>query len=432
MMRFLVLLCVLWLAPLQIAQSQLPVDSLRLETLRASALSQDPRAVQLALLAAQSALRLASINADLKPTLSAAGMAQYQSDVASIPLNLPGVTLPKPPHDTYDAHLEALQRIFDPSLNARRNVERAQTAESQARVRTALYSITESVNTAFFTALRSQAQVAELETTLTDIEAQLAVSDARIKAGTALPSESNTLRAELLRRHQVVAEQNAVRRAAIAVLSDLIGRNIDPALPLAPPRLALDIAGIRDSAAFHNRPEYEQFERAMEVLRRTEDARAAQDRPRVSAYGRAGYGKPGLNALRDQFETYWLAGIQFQWNPFNWGSTNRDRQVTDLQRSIVASEEKAFTASLRRAAEQDIASLDRLDSALIQDDQIIALRESVLAETRARYAEAVITSDVYIDRQTDVLAARLARATHRVELAQARAHLLTILGIEVR
>ena len=37
-----------------------------------------------------------------------------------------------------------------------------------------------------------------------------------------------------------------------------------------------------------------------------------------------------------------------------------------------------------------------------------------------------------VEAFADVLAARLARTTHRVELAQARAHLLTTLGIEVR
>lgn len=431
MKRFLVGLLILEALAGAATQAQ-TVDSLRLPDLRATALSQDPRAAQLELLAAQSALRLSNINASLKPALSIAGQGQYQSDVTSIPITVPGFTLPKPPHDTYDAHLEAVQPIIDPTLSARRGVERAQTAESQARVRTALYSITESVNTAFFTALRAQSQVAELETTLTDVEAQLRVAEDRVKAGTALPSEANLLGAELLKRRQAVEEQNSVRRAAIAVLSDLTGKRIDLAAPLSAPDLSGVVPVLEDSINVRNRPEYQQFQRSLDVLEQTEAADKAQERPRVSAFGQAGYGKPGLNALRNQFETYWLAGIRFQWNPFNWGSTSRDRQVTELQKSIVSTEEKAFTESLRRSIENDLASIARLNTALVEDDQIIALRENILAETRARYSEAVITSADYIDRQTDVLAARLSRASHRVELAQARAHVLTTLGIEVR
>lgn len=431
-MRKFLLLCLTAALPALSAQSQSSTDSLRLFELRATALNQDPRTAELELLASQSALRLRNIDSDLKPSLSFESQAQYQSDVATIPISLPGITVPKPPHDTYDAHLNATQRIFDPSLSSRRAVERAQTVESQARVRTALYSISESVNTAFFAALRAQSQIAELQTTLTDIEAQISVADARVKSGTALPSESDALRAELLRRRQAVAEMTATRKAATAVLSDLIGKPIDPAAPLAAPDLTATVTAARNNADPRDRPEFQQFQATRDVLNKTSDALTSQLKPRVSAFGRAGYGRPALNPLSDKFDSYWLTGLQLQWSPWNWGLTNRDRQINALQRDIVAAEEKAFSAALKRGVEQDNASIDRLETTLAQDDDIIALRERIFAETRARYAEAVITSAEYVDKQTDVLAARLSRASHRVELAQARAHLLTTLGIEVR
>src|SRR4051794_29555216 len=90
-------------APTFAASAQTASDSLRLSDLRATALNHDPRAAELELLASQSALRIRNINADLKPTLSVEGLAQYQSDVATIPTSVPGITLPTPSHDTYDA-----------------------------------------------------------------------------------------------------------------------------------------------------------------------------------------------------------------------------------------------------------------------------------------------------------------------------------------
>ena len=424
-------ICLAFTIPLARARAQ--TDSLRLPDVRAAAISADPRARQLDLLAAQSALRLRNIGADLKPSLSLDGLAQYQSDVVNLDVELPGIQLPTPSKDTYDARAGVQQRIYDPSVSARRSAERAQLEESQARVRTALYSINESANTAFFLALRSQIQIAELETAVTDLEAQIAVADSRVKHGTALPSESNTLRAELLRRRQAIAEQRAARTAALAVLSDLTGKAIDPATPIATPDLEARVTQARTSlTTVRARPEYEQFERTRKVLSASESVRAAQDKPRLSAFGRAGYGRPGLNPLNVKFESYWLSGIQFQWTPWTWGSSSRDRQVTELERQIVTTEELAFAAQVERSIEQDIAQIDRLQSSLADDDQIIALRENIFAETRSRYREAVITSAEYVDRQTDVLSARIARATHRVELAQARAHLLTTLGMEVR
>ena len=420
-------------APWSQVIAQTPSDSLRLSTVRNAAITTDPRAAQLRLLKSQSELRLQNISADLRPTLSVDGLAQYQSDVASLNVDLPGITLPTPAHDSYDARLGAQQKIFDPSIGPRRAVERAQLAESQARVRTSLYSLMESVNSAFYTALRAQMQIAELETTLTDLQAQLKVADARVSAGTALAGESSSLRAELLRRRQTISEQRASRVAAIAILSDLTGERIDPAIPLAIPSLATEATTARASLdSLRQRPEYEQFARTREVLRQNENARAAQDLPRVVAFGRIGYGRPGLNPLSDKFDTYWLSGIQLQWTPWNWGTTSRDRQVAELQRQIVTTEEQAFTAQLQRSVETDLAAIDRLEATARDDDEIINLRENVLAEARARFRESVITSAEYVDRQTDVLSARLSRAIHRVELSQARAHLLNTLGIEVR
>ena len=65
-------------------------------------------------------------------------------------------------------------------------------------------------------------------------------------------------------------------------------------------------------------------------------------------------------------------------------------------------------------------------------DQIVDLHRRVLDEARLRFGEGVITTAEYVDRQTDLLSAELARETHRVQLAEARARVLTTLGLEVR
>ncbi len=414
------------------ANGQTPYDSLTLPALRAAALASDPRASQLQLLAAQSALRLRNIDAEFLPGISVQSQAQYQSDVASIPINIPGLNVPRPAHDTYDARLEAQQRIYDPTAGARRNLERARAAESGAQVNATLYSLVDAVNSAFFSALRSQEQMADLKTAVTDLEAQLSVADARVEAGTSLASEAKTLRAEILRRQQAVAEQQASKNAAVAILADLTGTQINGAAPLKIPDLQSSTFAARNTLdSLRTRPEYERFARSRDVLSMSDKIRAAEDRPRVVAFGRTGYGRPGLNPLNDSFDTYWLAGVMLQWTPWNWGSTSRERQVSQLQRQILITEETAFTAQLKRATELDVATIDRLERTLASDEEIIALREAILTETRARFAESVITSAEYVDRQTDVLAARINRSLHRVELSQARVHFLTTLGVEV-
>lgn len=408
-------------------------DTVRISELHSAAVRRDPRGEQSQLLASQSRLRLGNLAAERMPVLSVNGQAQYQSAVASIPFALPGVALPSPHRDTYDANVGARQKLFDPALAGRRNVERAQLAESQARVQSSLFALRQNVNDAYFMALDLQSRRREVEVVITDLEAQHVVASARVKEGAALPSEARILEAELLRRRQSLAALTSEKNAALAVLSDLTGITIIEGTPLHTPDLAETVGSARAALdQMRSRPEFEQFALAREVLGRQRSVVSARDLPRLVAFGRGGYGRPGLNPLAGEFDTYWLLGLQLEWNPWSWGATRRDREVLSLQQQIVEREESAFAAAIRRSVVRDLAAIDRLEVALEEDQAIIDLREAVLREARSRYREGVITSAEYIDRQTDVLAARLALSSDRVELAQARARFLTTLGLEVR
>jgi outer membrane protein len=180
------------------------------------------------------------------------------------------------------------------------------------------------------------------------------------------------------------------------------------------------------------RPEYEQFARTREQVARQEDMAAASERPQLSAFGRGGYGKPGLNFISDQAESYALAGVQVQWRGWTWGSAAREREALGLQEAVVSAEEAAFSEKLHRSAITQLSTIDRLAAALALDDRILALRQNVDGVTRARFGEGAVTAAEYLDRHTELLAAQFAQAGHRVELAQAGAALLTMLGLGVR
>jgi len=410
-----------------------PGDSLRLAVLQADAVRLDPRQRQLQLQATASNLRLRNIAAERLPSLSANGQAQYQSAVTTLAVPIPGVTIPTPPHDTYDARLNAQESIFDPTVSPRRNVERAQLAEAQAQVHVSLFGLRQEVTDAFFTAASLAERASTVRATISDLESRLRETQVRLREGAAVPSDTASIAATLLQRRQDLVQLDADRGAALTRLSELVGRPIATDQPLALPDLANEVAStIRSLDQVRARPEYEQFRASRDRLAFQEAVTAAQEKPRVSAFGRVGYGKPGLSMLSSEFQSYWLAGVQVQWTPWTWGSTDRDRETLEVQREIVTTNEAAFTQTLRRNVQQSLATINRLDSTLALDDRIIALREGIDRESRAKLQEGAITAADYVDRNTELLAARLARVQHRVELSQARANFLTMLGVEVR
>jgi outer membrane protein TolC len=428
--------CLVVVAATPALAQQSPVsspDSLRLGALHRAAVASDPRQRQFGLLARQTELRLRNLSAERLPSISAEGEAQYQSDVFTAPVELGGVPFPSPSKDTYDGRLVVEQAILDPTIGVRQKVEQAQLSESEAGVRTNLYGLRQEVNEAFFTAALLAERGRIIAATIAELEKRLQETGVRVKEGAALPGDTAAIQATLLERRQDEAEVAADRGAALFRLTELVRRPVSGSEPLALPDLTELTAQARQGLdSLRMRPEYEKFARSRDVLARQRDAVSADQKPRLSAFARAGYGRPGLNPVSTSFETYYVAGLQVKWAPWNWGSSGRERDAIALQQQMVASEQAAFTSRLARDVQNDLADIDRLDAALALDDQIVSLRERVEAEARIRFGEGVVTASEYVDRSTDVLEARLARATHRVEQVQARAHFLTTLGLEIR
>lgn len=408
--------------------------SVDLPTLQQAAIDTDPRSRQLQLFMQQADLRLRNISAQRLPTVAVDGQAQYQSDVAHLATSLPGVSaLFLPPKDTFDAGIRLDQRLFDTTIGAQGALERAQLAENQARVRATLFGLRQQVNDAFFAAAALQARAGALAATIEDLNARLREATARVQEGTTLGADAAAIEATLLQRQQDADDLQASRRAALDRLATLTGQAIAETDTLVLPDVAVAVAQARQSqATLRARPEYEQFARTRDRLARQQDLTAAQERPRLSTYGRVGYGKPGLNFAQSEFESYAFGGLRLQWNAWTWRSGAREREALAVQQRIVAADEAAFAKSLTTAIEGDEAAIDRLQRALAIDERIVMLREQVDRATQVRLQEGVVTSSDYLDRNAELLQARFARAGHEVELAQASAHLLTTLGLEVR
>jgi outer membrane protein TolC len=416
--------------------SAAPGDPVRLDTLQRAAIDTDPRTRELALLQAQTALRLGNLAVERLPSVAAEGQAQYQSDVPQPPALVPGgAPLFAPPKDTYDAHLRIDQRVFDPTRRPRTDLARAELLESQARVRAALFAVRQEVNDAFFGAALFQERAAATAAAIADLEARLGETNTRVREGTALPADAAAVEAALLQRRQDHDEVTASRRAALSRLASLTGRPFDDRQTLALPdldNLGEAVAAARRAPGdVRARPEYEQFARTRDRLARQQDVAAAHDRPSLAAFARVGYGRPGLNFISDRFETYGVAGLDLRWNAWTWGTADREGQALGLQREIAAAEEAAFTRTIGRSTDTDATAIDRLQQAVALDDRIVALREEVVRATELRFREGLVTASEYVDRTTELLGARVGRAAHRVELAQAGARLLTTLGLEV-
>jgi outer membrane protein TolC len=405
-----------------------PQDTLRLAALQQSAVERDPRTRQFAIQSSATELRLRNAAAERLPKLTLRGDVARQSEVATFPIAAPGgARPPSPPKDRYQTILDVGQLVYDGGVIERRQrLERARLAETEAVLRTELFALRNEVNEAFFGALLLQERIGQLAQLVLDLEARHAFVSGRVEGGAALRSQAAELEVELLRARQQREDAAAEQRTALSVLASLTGRaitNVDVlTLPALPAVDAID-------AQLRARPEYERFTRTRDRLQREAEVRTAQRRPRVSATGQVGYGRPGYDLFTRDLHGFWLAGVRVDWDVWDWRISQREREVIALQQEIVHTEEAAFSERIHRSTREEVEDMRRLQAAIPTDERIVELRTGIEREARHRLEEGVMTAADYVDARTDVFEARVALTARRIELARSRARYLTTLGL---
>jgi outer membrane protein TolC len=411
-------------------------DTLQVARLQEAAVRNDPRAGQLDLLRSATDLRLAAIASERLPQVGLNAWASHQSDITNPSFDLPGVGFPDLPLDRWQSTFDVDQLLYDGGdISRRRALERARHTESAAAVKVSLYGLRSEVNSAFFSAFLLQQQSAEYDALITDLDARLAAVRARVEAGTALGREAAEVEAERVNATLQRDEAQATRRAALAILSDLVGQRIDTnavlVLPTETPEKTQALTPA-ELTTLRQRPEFEQLRQTRARLEREAAVSRNENTPRLSAFGQAGVGLPGLDQFRTSSDVFWQAGLKLEWHPWTWHSAGRNVEALRLQQRVVERDEQALARSLAREVATDLEEIKRLAAALSEDERVVRLRTEVERQARAQHDEGTITTADYVETRTNVLEARLNLQRHRVELARARATYLTTLGFVPR
>lgn len=64
--------------------------------------------------------------------------------------------------------------------------------------------------------------------------------------------------------------------------------------------------------------------------------------PKVSLFLQGGYGKPGFNFLKNKFDFYYIGGIRFNWSLAGLYTSRNDRQLFDLNKSMISAQKETF------------------------------------------------------------------------------------------
>lgn len=379
-----------------------------------------PLAKQNQLLAQKSSYEMEGIHTAKLPQIDLNAQTTYQSDVVGLPIAMPGV---EPMNkDQYRATLDVNQLIYNGgTIDASIKLKEAQTKTSQQQITVQLYQLKTRINQYYFSILLLQEKRALLLSKEELLVSKIKEVKSAVRNGALLPASELVLEAEIIKINQQLTELKFERIKMLQNLSELTFTTINPETILVQPQSEnIPIEGIR--------PELTLFDLQQEQLEFSKNLISKSRLPKVSAFGQAGYGNPGLNMLDNSFQPFYIVGIRANWNVFDWGKNKKDLLALDIAQDIVATEKETFELNNKIELQQMDNEISKIEQLLESDLEMIKTREKIVQTSDAQMKNGVITTSEYLTEFIRLFEAKNTLKTHEVQLSLAKSNYEIIKG----
>ncbi len=387
-----------------------------------------PLAQQIGLLGKSNELKIKNLNKNWLPLMNINGSASYQSAVTEVEIPvLAGniqLTMPKLALDWYKLTLDVNQAIYDGNITGyQKKLESYNLQSDQLGVQVELYKVKDRINQVYLSIILSGANEEVLNSTKQSLQSKQKEVESAVRNGSMLASSEDAIRVELLRIDQELLNIQHDRTAAVQMLSELTSSNIPETSVFVLPEVRLSTLSFEDK-----RLEYQLYEVQQERAGLMKNMVTTKWNPKLYAYGQAGYGRPGLNMLSNDFTPWYIIGAKLSWNFFNWNQNKNEKKIYDIQNDLIRSQKETFDKNLRVEADRAMEQVLKLTDQLRQDQDILDLRERITKSASSQLNNGVITSSEYISRLNEEIQARLTMELHRIQLVQAKINWLFTLG----
>jgi outer membrane protein TolC len=330
------------------------------------------------------------------PQVALSAQATYQSDVAAFPDQMTalyeqiGIRMKGLNRDQYRLTLEVNQTIWDGGITkAQKDIAKAEGDFSRQSLEVELYTLRDRINNLYFGILILSEQLRQNTLLQELLESNLKSVNAHVNNGTAMPSDVNVIKVELLAASQQRTQIESAKEAYCNILSVMTGKEIDSASTFAKP-LPQSLV-----AKTNNRPELQLFNTQTEQFEAQKRALNATVMPRIGLFAQGFYGNPGLNLFKDMTENKWtwnyIAGVRFQWNIGNYYTLKGNIQKLSLAQQRVESQRETFLFNTDLATIQQRNAIEKMNRVMADDAEIIKLRTSIRETSEAKYANGTIT-----------------------------------------
>jgi outer membrane protein TolC len=389
-----------------------------LEACKQKARENYPQTVQLGLIEQTKAFNVSNAAKGYLPQISVSAKATYQSEVTEFPIQLPNIQVDPLSKDQYQAAAEVSQVVYDGGIvRTQKQMAQANAEVERQRVEVDLYALNERVNQIFFGSLLLAEQLKQMELFLNDLQINMNRIEAGIQNGVSNTSDRDVLKVEELKMSQRIVEMQTSLKAYLSMLSALIAEEVADVSQLEAPTANYTLT------TKIVRPETALFQAQLEIQDILKGSTKAANKPKLSAFVQGGYGKPGLNMLKNEFSPFYIGGLRMAWNLSGFYSQKNNLNKIELGKAQIQRQEETFLFNLKLKTIQQENEIIKLKQLIRMDSEIVELRTNIKKTSETKLENGTLSAaDLMRDLNAENTA-RQDRALHEIQLLSAIANL---------
>ncbi len=399
-------------------------DIVTIEEVRQNALNNSPLQKKLLYNESKKVLEDKNLRTNYYPSISFSARATYQSDVFNLPVELPPNlgTIPEINKDQYNFQFDINQTIYDGGITeSLRDMKKVENELNNTSVIVNLYQINEIVNNLYFGIIKSDAAIESLLSVRDDLYSKRQVLQSSVENGVLLQSDLNSLDIELNRLEQQIIELKSNKDASVQMLGKWAEKDLSDAEFAVPeePDLQTD----------SERPELALFDVKKSISAKKKNIIKSDYMPKIGAFVQAGYGKPTpVNMLVEDFDTYYRAGIQLQWNLWHWNKRSRESEIAEIQMKSTESDEKNFLKSIDIETGKHLKNIEKYNELINTDQKMIELQKENVEVVFTKLQNGTVNSTEYVIEQNILSRLIINNEIHKIGLLKSKYDLLYTKG----
>lgn len=395
----------------------LTAQTYTLPMIESLAMQNYPLIKQSALLNQTAQLSVENIRKALYPQITLNGQATYQSDVTSISVPIPGFTPSLLSKDQYRATVDIQQNIYDGGVQKSMN-QVVQTGNAMALIKNELdlYKVKERVTQLYCGILYTDAVIGQIVYINQDLNNALNKVEALHKNGLVFKNNVLQIKAQLLKNQQKLTEAQAAKKNIMDGLAILINKNFETGAVFETPDTLVQTKVIKVT----ERPEFKWYDAQKNNILAQQSMIDAKTQPKLGAFLQTGYGRPGLNMLKNDFALFGIGGIRLQWSLGSFYTAKKEKTILKNQAQMIENEKEVYALNNQIQLQQQLDEIEKLTKLIQSDQELIELREQIKQTSLVQLNNGVITANDYLKELNELDQARQLLVQHQVQVVQSK------------